>query len=254
MTQGILQSKQAITRLVEFDRLRVWSVVVTIFGDAVVDRGGVVASSTLATLVSEMGVKPEAFRVAMSRLTKDGWIERTKKGRLSYYQLSQKGSVIFGQATQRIYAKSPGPKEGWRLVVMPSAVEDAPSDAITLGGRTYLTRAKEDVADGLVMSGLIEAIPDWAKDRIGPKEIRDKYRDLYVVLSEISVQGSTPLEAAVLRSLIVHQWRRLVLRHADLPLSFFPTDWQGEVCRTIVHQLLADLAPAANAWFDTEIS
>jgi phenylacetic acid degradation operon negative regulatory protein len=253
MTQGTLQSKQAIARLVELDRIRVWSFVITVFGDAVMDRGGVVASSTLAALMSEMGIKPEAFRVAMSRLVKDGWVERSKQGRLSFYQLSDKGGLVFGPASQRIYAKEAGSAEGWCLVVMPSAVEDAPEDAISLGGRTYLTRTAGDVADGLVMSGSIEAMPDWAKDRIGPEELRVGYRELFSVLSEVSTQSVSPLEAAALRSLIVHQWRRLVLRHGDLPPAFFPDDWQGEACRTLVQQLLTDLAPAAGAWFDSEI-
>lgn len=253
MTQGTLQSKQAITRLVELDRLRVWSVVITIFGDAVMDRGGVVASTTLAAVISEMGIKPEAFRVAMSRLTKDGWVERTKQGRLSFYQLSKKGADVFDPATKRIYAKQAGSAQGWRLVVVQGAIEDAPEDAVVLGGRAYLTQSKDDALDGLVMSGRIEALPEWAKARIGPAEIGDGYKDLLAVLQDVSVHGATPLESAVLRCLIVHQWRRLVLRHGDLPLTFFPKDWQGEACRARVHQLLADLAPTANAWFDSEI-
>lgn len=253
MTQRTLQSKQAIARLVELDRLRVWSVVITIFGDAVVDRGGVVASSTLAAVISEMGIKPEAFRVAMSRLTKDGWVERSKQGRLSFYQLSQKGAAVFGPASDRIYAKSAGSADGWRLVVVQGAIEDAPEDAVVLGGRTYLTRSTEEIADGLVMSGSIDVLPDWVKARIGPEDINDGYRDLYAVLQDVVVDGAAPLEVATLRCLIVHQWRRLVLRHGDLPSSFFPKEWQGEACRSLVQQLLADLAPAANAWFDSEI-
>lgn len=254
MTQGTFQSKQAIALLVELDRIRVWSVVITIFGDAVVDRGGIVASTTLAALIGEMGIKPEAFRVAMSRLTKDGWVERTKRGRLSFYQLSSKGAAVFGPAAKRIYAKAPGSADGWRLVVLQNAVEDAPEDAITLGGRTYLTQKLEDVADGLVVSGPIEAVPDWTKNRIGTPEVASGYAELHRVLQNLSVKDAAPMEAAALRVLIVHQWRRLVLRHADLPMSFFPDDWQGEACRALVRQLLADLAPAANAWFDTEIS
>ena len=253
MTQGTLQSKQAIRQLVELSRIRVWSVVITIFGDAVVQRGGVVASSTLATLIAEMGVKPEAFRVAMSRLVKDGWIERSKKGRLSFYQLSKKGAAVFGPATQRIYAKEAGSSEGWRLVIMQNAVEDVPIDAITLGGRSYLTQAQEDVSDGFVVSGPFENVPDWVKNRVGTQDVYQGYCDLFALLKETSPRNLAPLDAAVLRLLIVHQWRRLLLRHADLPLGFFPKGWQGEDCRTIVHQLLADLAPAADDWFDTEI-
>ena len=253
MTQGTLQSKQAIRQLVELSRIRVWSVVITIFGDAVVQRGGVVASSTLAILTAEMGVKPEAFRVAMSRLTKDGLIERTKKGRLSFYQLTQKSASDFEPATKRIYAKNAGSSDGWRVIVMQNAIEDVSSDAISLGGRTYLTKAQKAVPDGFVMSGQFENIPDWVKARIGAQDVLQGYRDLFGVLQDISPRNLSPLDAAVLRLLIVHQWRRLVLRHGDLPLSFFPTGWRGEDCRAIVHQLLADLAPAADDWFNTEI-
>ncbi len=253
MTQGTFQSKQAIAQLVELDRIRVWSVVITIFGDAVVDRGGTVASTTLAALIGEMGIKPEAFRVAMSRLTKDGWVVRSRRGRLSFYQLSAKGVSVFGPATKRIYAPSPGSADGWRLVVLQNAADDAPEDAVALGGRTYLTKRRDHVADGLVVSGPFVTVPDWTKDRIGTPEVARGYTELRAVLQGLSVAHATPMEAAALRVLIVHQWRRLVLRHADLPLSFFPDAWQGETCRALVRQLLADLAPAANAWFDTEI-
>lgn len=253
MAQGTLQSKQAIARLVELDRLRVWSVVITIFGDSVVDRGGVVASSTLAAVISEMGIKPEAFRVAMSRLTKDGWVERSKQGRSSFYQLSAKGSAVFGPATKRIYAKEAGSADYWRLVVVQGAIENAPADAVVLGGRVYLTQSKKGVVDGLVMSGIVDVLPDWAKMRIGPKKINEGYCELLSVLRKVSTKGATSLEAAALRCLIVHQWRRLVLRHGDLPRSFFPSDWQGEACRALVQKLLAELAPAANTWFTSEI-
>ena len=253
MTQGTLQGKQAIARLVELDRLRVWSVVITIFGDAVVDRGGVVASSTLAAVISEMGIKPEAFRVAMSRLTKDGWVERSKQGRLSFYKLSQKGIAVFGPATKRIYAKEAGSAEGWRFVVVRGAIKDLPEGSIILSGRAYLTQSKEYIADGLVMSGTFDALPNWAKVRIGPKNISHGYRELFSVLRNVSTECETPLEAAALHCLIVHQWRRLVLRHGDLPQSFFPSDWRGEACRALVQQLLANLAPAANVWFASEM-
>ncbi len=253
MTQGAHQSKQAIDQLVGLGRIRVWSVVITVFGDAVVPRGGVVASTSLAALSAEMGVKPEAFRVAMSRLTKDGWLQRSKKGRLSFFQLSEKGKAVFGPATTRIYAPYHGSADGWKLAVLPSSVDGAPDGAIALGGRSYLTPKDVGFEDALSVSGEFDVVPNWVKDRIGSTDLVQAYGDLYSTLSALDVTGSSPLSAAVLRTLIVHQWRRLVLRHADLPPEFFPEGWRGEDCRTIVHQLLADLAPAADAWFDSEI-
>jgi phenylacetic acid degradation operon negative regulatory protein len=254
MTHESEQGKQAIDRLVALGHMRVWSVIITIFGDAVVRRGGIVASTTLAALTEQMDVRPEAFRVALSRLTKDGWIERSKRGRLSFYQLSARGVAEFGPATARIYANQPRSATGLQLVVLPLAIgEDLPNGAVNLGGRAYLSQNLDHPDDGFRVSGTFGRIPDWVKDRIAPGELVESYAQLSAVLSAISVKGASPLQASVIRVLVVHHWRRLLLRHADLPPTFFPANWQGEACRTLVHRLLSELAPISDPWFDKEI-
>lgn len=47
------------------------------------------------------------------------------------------------------------------------------------------------------------------------------------------------VEIVVLRSLIVHNWRRLVLRHPALPAAFVDQDWPGHQCHVLVADLLA---------------
>lgn len=254
MEQDSAQGKQAIDALVGLGHMRVWSVIITIFGDGVVGRGGKVASTTLAALTEQMGVKPEAFRVALSRLTKDGWIERSKSGRLSFYRLSTQGLAEFGPATARIYAPQAGGADGWHLVVLPTAVGEPPlGGAVSLGGRCYLSPHPVKNAEALTVSGTIGPVPDWVKDRLGVADIAGDYVALRRVLRHCSGAGVSDLQAAVIRVLLVHQWRRLVLRHADLPLRFFPDDWQGESCRIEVHRLHAALAQAADRWFDAQI-
>ena len=253
MEQDSAQGKQAIDDLIGLGHMRVWSVIITIFGDAVVGRGGKVASTTLAALTEQMGVKPEAFRVALSRLTKDGWIERSKRGRLSFYRLSAQGLAQFGPATERIYAPRSGAEDGWHLVVLPSAVGEPPlGGAVSLGGRCYLSPHPVKNAAALTMSGEIGTVPDWVKDRLGTADIAAEYTALFQVLRHCSGAGVSDLQAAVIRVLLVHQWRRLVLRHADLPLRFFPVGWQGEACRAEVHRLRTELALAADQWFDAQ--
>lgn len=253
MTQTIIQSKQAIDQLIGLGRMRVWSLVITVFGDAVMSRGGIVASSSLAALLAEANVKPEAFRVAMSRLTKDGFLERQKQGRLSFFKLSDRETKAFGIATKRIYAQTSGSADGWKLVALPSTLDPLLQDVIQLNSRLYLTQDADRFDDALVVSGPFERVPDWIKHRIGTEEIFTGYRELYEVLKTLDVTGASSLEAAILRILIVHHWRRLILRHADLPPPFFPRGWKGEECRTLVHQLLAQLAHSSDAWFDSEI-
>lgn len=49
----------------------------------------------------------------------------------------------------------------------------------------------------------------------------------------------TTLESAALRVLLVHSWRRIVLKAPILPDDVFPTGWRGPVCRQRVSTLLA---------------
>ena len=53
---------------------RVWSLLVTVFGDLAQD-GSALPGTVLGEIMSRVGIKPEAMRVALHRLRKDGWIE-----------------------------------------------------------------------------------------------------------------------------------------------------------------------------------
>ena len=70
-----------ITSLHAEGRLRVWSLVVTVFGDAVQHRGGRIATLRLQHLLERVGVEAGALRTALSRLTSDGWVVRDREGR-----------------------------------------------------------------------------------------------------------------------------------------------------------------------------
>ena len=82
---------------------RLPSLVITIFGDAVAPRGGSVWLGTLARRVEALGIGEGALRTAMSRLTADGWLLRSRAGRNSFYRLAPKGRRTFEVATEHIY-------------------------------------------------------------------------------------------------------------------------------------------------------
>src|SRR5262249_49197965 len=80
-----------------------WSVIITVFGDAIVPRGGSVWLGTLVRFFAALGINDGVVRTAMSRLAADGWLERSRVGRNSFYHLTKKGRVTFKQATAHIY-------------------------------------------------------------------------------------------------------------------------------------------------------
>ena len=81
----------AVAQILGVETPRVWSFIVTIFGDLARHDDRYISSRTLNRLTAEIGVKPEATRVALYRLRKEDWLESTKFGRESHYRLTKKG-------------------------------------------------------------------------------------------------------------------------------------------------------------------
>ncbi|WP_272910976.1 PaaX family transcriptional regulator C-terminal domain-containing protein, partial [Falsiroseomonas oryziterrae] len=52
--------------------------------------------------------------------------------------------------------------------------------------------------------------------------------------------------------LLIHEWRRLVLRAPPLPPALLPPDWPGAAARALTAALYRRLTPAAEAWLDAE--
>jgi phenylacetic acid degradation operon negative regulatory protein len=86
---------------------RTGSIVITVFGDAIVPRGGSVWLGTLLKFFEVLDIDSGVVRTAMSRLAADGWLERHKVGRNSFYRLARKGRQTFDAATRHIYDPQP---------------------------------------------------------------------------------------------------------------------------------------------------
>lgn len=92
-----------ILRLFQAEPSRTWSIVMTFFGDMVLPRGGSIGLPTLLSLFHAMDVGSGTVRTALSRLSADGWVERTRIGRNAYYCLSSRGTALSRDAEPRIY-------------------------------------------------------------------------------------------------------------------------------------------------------
>src|SRR3954449_12004731 len=97
---------QPLARIVEQlkrEPSRTGSIVITVFGDAIVPRGGSVWLGTLLEFFGELDIDAGVVRTAMSRLATDGWFERHKVGRNSFYRLGASGGRTFGIRPKQIY-------------------------------------------------------------------------------------------------------------------------------------------------------
>src|ERR1700680_2731446 len=96
-----------ITEHLKREPSRTGSIVITVFGDAIVPRSGSVWLGTLLEFFKALDIDSGVVRTAMSRLAADGWLERNKVGRNSFYRLVKKGRQTFDAATQHIYDPHP---------------------------------------------------------------------------------------------------------------------------------------------------
>ena len=100
--------------------LRGGSLLVTILGDAIAPRGGVIALGSLIELARPFGITDRHVRTAIGRLANEQWVSSQRSGRVSFYRLTSHGRARFAEATQRIYGAPPRDWNGeWTLVIFP---------------------------------------------------------------------------------------------------------------------------------------
>ena len=138
---------------------RVWSFIVTIFGDLAREDDRYISSRTLNRLTAEIGVKPEATRVALHRLRKEDWLESAKFGRESHYRLTNKGRKLSREAAPRIYGDT-FDRPLWMALYDPASA--APDGLRILSGMCLVAQEQK----GAMNVALDHPLPQWMVDRL----------------------------------------------------------------------------------------
>jgi phenylacetic acid degradation operon negative regulatory protein len=250
--------------------VRVWSLIVTLYGDAVVPRGGSLWIGSLIEIMALFGIDAGHVRTAMSRLSADGWLDRVRRGRNSYYRLSKTGEGTFLAATRRIYAGDERPADGaLRLAIIDPAGDHrgplrsalATAGFVPLAPMVYVGAA-EPTAE---ISRRVGVFVVAAEEGAGAREIAAAAWKLASIAAgyRAFVERFAPLDAAldgrktlpgadalVARTLLIHQFRRIVLRDPNLPQALLPLPWPGDPARELAARIYARLVPPAEAYLD----
>lgn len=236
------------TALTELGGQRVWSLLVSVFGDLAQDEGAGIDGPLLSQIMAAMDVRPEATRVALHRLRNDGWITSQKSGRTSRHCLTGRGRAETITASARIYATPQDIPSHWQLLITDGKDTDQ-KDALAAAGFTALlprvyigSITAKAPPQSIVLSG--DSVPAWVRTQITPLDLMEDYAALFAILTQLAHDlpervTMRPMDQAILRCLIVHNWRRLVLKHPDLPQALYMPGWREHDCRALVTELLA---------------
>jgi len=248
---------------------RTGSIVITVFGDAVVPRGGSIWLGTLLEFFNAIDIDSSVVRTAMSRLAADGWLERTRIGRNSFYRLANKGRQTFEAATRHIYDPPPS---GWTgrfelLLIAHSEHREAAREPLRNAGfgsplpGVFVAPSGVPVPEEAAQAIRLEVSAEddsgrrllsasWPLDRTANAYV--KFMTTFVSLRDWIARGEAlgEIDALIARILLIHHYRRVVLRDPLLPDALLPVDWPGRPARKLCGEIYRALLPVSERWLD----
>lgn len=262
--------------------IRTGSLITSLYGDMVAPRGGTVWLGSLLPLLQDFGINDSQARTAMSRLVEDNWLQANRVGRKSYYSLTETGRARFDEATRRIYS---GPPHDWSgdfcLVITPGGasperdrvrkelgwigfgslspgafIHPDPDEEVL---NSVLSRLAPKDRRPIVIRGASQSpngaevlrhlVDDcWALDKLAADY--DQFTVRFEPLRQ-DLRSGIPLqnwECALARVMLIHEYRRVILRDPLLPPQLLPSNWSGTQARELALDIYERIAEPSEAW------
>ena len=257
--------------------LRAGSLITTVFGDSIAPRGGTVWLGSLIQAMVEFGVSERLVRTSVFRLVKDGWLQSSQVGRRSFYSLTNEGRERFRAATHRIYGEPVTDWDGEWCLLLLSNLEAPVKEAVRrecgwLGfgplSANVLAHPSPDQSDLEVTLERVGAVDDvvvmsartmrndvpmqalarsaWNLDDIDARyeNFVSMFRPLFAALKK--TRKVDPRTAFVSRTLLVQEYRKVLLRDPQLPHDLLPAGWHGTAAYQLCRNLYRGLHEAAD--------
>jgi phenylacetic acid degradation operon negative regulatory protein len=252
--------------------LRAGSLAITVFGDCISQHGGSVWIGSLIQVMEKFGLNARQVRTAVFRLSQNGWLQSERIGRRSYYTLSEAGNLDYDRASRQIYSSGePSWDKLWTIlicskegffgyeefvrhlkwlgfgVLVNGALAHPRTDVAALKkliqefkAARYVTHWQASLKDDLIPKKLVKSA--WELD-----DVSLRYNSFIQDFSSLSnsIPKSKELTAEdsfIFRILLIHEYRRILLKVADLPHEILPRAWPGHLAMTITGDLYRQLS------------
>ncbi len=259
--------------------LRSNSMVMTLYGDVFASRGQAVWLGSLIQLLAPFGISSRQVRTSVFRLASDQWFDIERIGRRSYYGLSTDGLQRVQHAGKRIYEFSSAPWDGyWTLVFIdakwklsarqklrrellwdgfgqlapnifahPRADQQSLTEiALACQAEGHITLMKASSIDTYSRKPLI----DLMQQTFDLSHIDTAWTQFIKRFASLTTKASTlsPAESFYVRTLLIHEYRRILLRDPNLPDELLPASWSGLEARQLCQALYQDVKQASESY------
>lgn len=266
--------------------MRGGSLIITLFGDSISQHGGSVWLGSLINALEPFGVNERLVRTAVYRLVQESWLASTQIGRRSYYSFTEFGLRQYQKTARRIYAANKPRWDGQWTLVIPAFVIDAQRDelrrelrwlgfgALAAGilvrpgaDRRSLDETLQELDAGdkvVVMNAHTEELASqnvlkqlsregWQLDELESryKTFLDRFRPaLKAITMATDLQ---PQQCFQLRTLLIHEYRRILLKDTDLPDELLPADWAGKAALNLTANIYRATSKGAEDFLRTSM-
>jgi phenylacetic acid degradation operon negative regulatory protein len=264
--------------------LRTGSLITTVFGDSIAPRGGSVWLGSLIAVMEPFGIGERLVRTSVYRLVQDGWLQSTQIGRRSYYSLTGEGRERFEQATHRIYGEPVTNWDGQWCLLLLSGLNASDRDVTRkecgwLGfaalSSNVLAHPMPDVTsldttlrrlgvddEVVVMSGQTvrneAAMRGLARSSWNLDDIEARYRSFVERFRPLIREygkniAVEPKTAFLVRTLLIQEYRKVLLRDPQLPAELLPSDWHGAAAYQLCRNLYRAVYSAADDYLSRAV-
>ena len=253
------------------------SMVVTVFGDTVSQHGGWIWLGSLIQALGPFGFKERSVRTAVNRLARQDWLKADKVGRRSYFRFTDEAQAHYERAARRIYTGGRREWDGyWTLVLfsglpvrkrealvrslswqgfssLAGGVHARPSSdreeldetiaSLDLTGRVTVLRASTQESHS---RSAIRQLAGRKWNLEGLTELYEEFLRFYrPITRELSSRELTGAQSFRLRTLMVHDYRRILLKDPGFPDAVLPTVWPGFAAYELIRRTYRVLAPSS---------
>lgn len=261
-----------VSQLLKRLRPKAKSVIITVYGDSVMHHGGSAWLGSVIKLTEPLGLNERVVRTSVFRLAAEDWLVAEQFGRRSYYRLTEAGRRRVDAAHGRIYFHANRPWDHhWTLVITNSSAMKAerrealrrdlrwqgfgqlangimlhpdPDEAALrqllldsgTGKQALVMRTTaEPWVAGEALRDVINRCWDMKRLAADYAAFLDAFRPVWQALNTAGVLD--PETCFVVRTLLMHAYRRVLLRDPTLPDELLEANWPGTSARLLCRNL-----------------
>jgi phenylacetic acid degradation operon negative regulatory protein len=260
---------------------RTQDLIFTLFGDYISHRDDTVWIGALIKFLRALDASEQAVRSTTSRMVRKGWLQTSRRGRMSYYSMTPRMADLLKKGSQQIYYPAQDTWDG-RWYLLTYALND---DLETvrhilrkrlawlgfgrLSSGTWISprNRREELQEILVALNIQHCVDYFQADYIFPAQncslaqrcwdlagLNERYQQFiqkhqpqfeHDCIADQAGESLTPEAAFRQRFWLVHEYRYFPFSDPYLPHELLPDDWLGHSAINLFrsyHDLLRDNA------------